>query len=90
MKVWMGVALVAVTQILSAPAAVAATSGTAEAKPKATTSGKTDAGARRVHRRHSASAAEVPTYYARPYYYRPYPYGVPVPFFLGFEYLPRY
>ena len=29
-----------------------------------------------------------PTYYARPVYYRPYPYGVPAPFFLGFGYLP--
>ena len=23
-------------------------------------------------------------YYARPFYYRPYPYGVPDPFVLGF------
>jgi hypothetical protein len=25
-----------------------------------------------------------PHYYARPYHYRPYPYGVPYPFVLGF------
>lgn len=25
-----------------------------------------------------------PHYYARPVYYRPYPYGVPAPFVLGF------
>ncbi|MCW1995214.1 UNVERIFIED_ORG: hypothetical protein M2193_004704 [Bradyrhizobium japonicum] len=32
--------------------------------------------------RHSAS--RDPRYYARPVYYRPYPYGVPAPFVLGF------
>jgi hypothetical protein len=26
----------------------------------------------------------APHYYARPIYYRPYPYGVPAPFVLGF------
>jgi hypothetical protein len=31
-----------------------------------------------------------PSYYARPVYYRPYPYAVPVPFFLGFGFAPRW
>jgi hypothetical protein len=47
----------------------------------------TDVGTRRIDR-HNRSVrrypAEVPHYYARPIYYRPYPYGVPYPFVLGF------
>jgi len=30
------------------------------------------------------------SYYARPVYYRPYPYAVPLPFFLGFGFAPRW
>ena len=89
MKIWIGVALVAATQAIGAPAAIAAASGP-EAKAKIATSNTTDLGARRVYRRHPAYPAYVPTYYARPYYYRPYPYSVPAPFFLGFGYLPYY
>jgi hypothetical protein len=90
MKIWIGVALVAAAQVFNAPAAIAATSRDAEAKAKVATSNTTDLGARRVYRRYPADPAYVPTYYARPYYYRPYPYSVPVPFFLGFGYLPYY
>ena len=90
MKVWIGVALIAAVQALSAPPAIAAASGGAEPKAKTTTSNAREVSARRIFRRHPASAAYVPTYYARPYYYRPYPYDVPVPFFLGFGYLPYY
>jgi hypothetical protein len=89
MKAWIGVALVAAAQAFSAPAAIAAT-GTAPQSKAAVASNATDPGARRIHRRHPASPAYVPTYFARPYYYRPYPYDVPVPFFLGFGYLPYY
>ena len=47
--------------------------------------------ARRVFRDHPAYVGPYqPTYFARPYYYAPYPYGVPAPFFLGFAYLPYY
>ena len=38
----------------------------------------------------SRFAVAPPTYFARPYYYRPYPYALPAPFFLGFGYLPYY
>ncbi|BCA08650.1 hypothetical protein BDS110ZK25_77320 [Bradyrhizobium diazoefficiens] len=42
----------------------------------------------RRHARHDDiarhSASRDPRYYARPVYYRPYPYGVPAPFVLGF------
>ena len=58
----------------------------------AATSGATDLRARGIFRDRPAYAGypNSPTYFARPYYYRPYPYGVPVPFFLGFAYLPYY
>ncbi|WFU41268.1 hypothetical protein QA640_01655 [Bradyrhizobium sp. CB82] len=45
-----------------------------------------DFGMRR-HDRYARSVRHVPYqphYYARPVYYRPYPYGVPAPFVLGF------
>jgi hypothetical protein len=42
----------------------------------------------RRHARHDDIARQYarhdPHYYARPIYYRPYPYGVPAPFVLGF------
>jgi hypothetical protein len=93
MKAWIGVSLVAAALAFASPAAFAET----KAAPKAKTAafGVTDFGARRVYRRYPAYPAyarypSYPAYYARPYYYRPYPYGVPVPFFLGFGYLPYY
>ena len=45
-----------------------------------------DFGVRR-HDRYARSVRRVPyhvRYYARPVYYRPYPYRVPAPFVLGF------
>jgi hypothetical protein len=86
MKAWIAATFVTAALTLSAPAALAAANGTAEAK--AATSRSVYFGARPVHRRYPAYPA--PAYYARPYYYRPYPYGVPAPFFLGFGYLPYY
>lgn len=41
----------------------------------------------RRHARHDVAqpaARPDPRYYARPVYYRPYPYGVPAPFVLGY------
>jgi hypothetical protein len=91
MNIWMGVALVASALAFSGPVAVAGTSTTPRAKAAAT-SGATDLRAPRIFRDRPAYAGypNSPTYFARPYYYRPYPYGVPVPFFLGFAYLPYY
>jgi len=91
MKAWIGVAFVAAALALGAPAAIAETRGA----PQAKAADATDFGARRVYRCYPSYPAyarypSYPTYYARPYYYRPYPYGVPVPFFLGFGYLPYY
>ena len=90
MKIWMGVVLVAAASTFSAPAAVAGNS-TAPRVKAAATSGATDLRARRIFRDHPAYVGPYqPTYFARPYYYAPYPYGVPAPFFLGFAYLPYY
>lgn len=47
----------------------------------------TDIGARRHARYHDGVrrvAPYQPHYYARPVYYRPYPYSVPAPFVFGF------
>ena len=85
MKAWIGAALVTSALALAAPESLAAANGAVAAK--AATTRTVYFGARPVHR---YPAYPVPTYYARPYYYRPYPYDVPVPFFLGFGYLPYY
>jgi hypothetical protein len=47
--------------------------------------------AARRHDRHFSRYVDrsLPSYYARPVYYRPYPYAVPLPFFLGFGFAPR-
>jgi hypothetical protein len=91
MKGWIGVAFVGAALALGVPQAVAETGAAPRAKA-AVTSGATDLTARRIFRDRPAYAGYPysPTYFARPYYYRPYPYGVPVPFFLGFAYLPYY
>jgi hypothetical protein len=91
MKVRIGLAFVAAALAFGAPQAVAGTSTAPRAKA-AVISGATDLTARRIFRDRPAYAGYPysPTYFARPYYYRPYPYGVPVPFFLGFAYLPYY
>jgi hypothetical protein len=46
----------------------------------------------RRHDRHFGRYVDrsLPSYYARPVYYRPYPYAMPVPFFLGFGFVPRW
>ena len=93
MKAWIATALVAIALACSASAS-ASERGVARAKPQAAVESQaTDVTARRVHRRsvyRPAALPYYPTYYARPVYYRPYPYGVPAPFFLGFAYLPPY
>ena len=90
-NIWIGVTLVASALAFSGPAAAAGTNATPRAKATAT-SGAADLRARRIFIDRPAYAGypNSPIYFARPYYYRPYPYGVPVPFFLGFAYLPYY
>lgn len=67
-------------------ASVAASQDAAKAKPKASASAA-DIGARRHMRHHVGErhiAPDAPRYYARPVYYRPYPYGAPAPFVFGY------
>jgi hypothetical protein len=76
---WIGVAVV-----LAAMAGIPAAA--AESRTPQQISA-TDIGARRQHRHDDSVRRYVPSephYYARPIYYRPYPYGVPAPFVLGF------
>jgi hypothetical protein len=78
-------ALVIVSALASAPGSTPAPA--AAATREQTFAAVFDPGARR----HSHYIVELrrdparePHYYARPVYYRPYPYGVPAPFVLGF------
>ena len=92
MKGWLGGAFIAAALALSPPVAIAATDVAPQAKARPNT---TDFSARRAYRRYPAYPSyarypSYPSYYARPHYYRPYPYTAPVPFFLGFGYLPHY
>jgi hypothetical protein len=88
MKGWIGVLLAAIMLAFGAPALAQTTGGAAKVVAK---SNATELSARRAHRGYVYRPATVPyypAYYARPAYYRPYPYPVPAPFFLGFAYLP--
>ena len=83
MRIMIGAALVVATLTSGAPAIAGDVPATRmyAARPDAI-----DATARRLFRRQVYRPSYLPyypTYYARPIYYRPYPYGVPVPFFLG-------
>jgi hypothetical protein len=67
--------------------AVAAQSGLQKPQPRQAT----DLSARRrtPHPARYADRPQVqPYYYDRPGYYRPYPYALPLPFFLGFGFQP--
>lgn len=81
MTKWIGlVAAVAIVGFVPAAPSMAATQSVT--KPQAT-----DIGARRHDRKshiNRAAPPYEPHYYARPVYYRPYPYGVPAPFVFGF------
>jgi hypothetical protein len=89
MKTLIGAAVVAVAFALAGPAAI---DPAAAASPKAgvhaiDASKATDFSARRRYRhyyRYGYRPYYRPYYYARPYYYRPYPYYAPAPFPFGF------
>ena len=95
MKTWIGGAALAAGLALFAPAAMGSAAA-ANSKPgiHATEASKTtDLSARRrnwYHRHYAYRPSDRPYYYDRPYDYRPYPYGAPVPFFLGFGFGPSW
>ncbi|MET0679350.1 MAG: hypothetical protein ABW175_26430 [Bradyrhizobium sp.] len=93
MRTWLSAAFVAGALVVVGPGAIAK----ANAAPSANSNGAgastaTDFGAHRHHRRHHRhtvySRKYAPAYYARPVFYRPYPYQTPVPFFLGIGFGP--
>jgi len=90
MKARLGVAIAtALLAFSSAPAASAGTRIVPQVVRCPGAQGENEAG--RIFRDHPAYVRSYsPAYFARPYYYAPYPYSVPVPFFLGFGYLPYY
>ena len=95
MKTWIGAAIVAAALAVGGPAATASaaaalveaddaqTAGLAEARP--TSARGVTIG---VYYRLSAVLPALSHYYARPYYYRPYPYSAPAPFMFGFGFGP--
>ena len=81
---WIGIAVALGLIVASPGVSIAATQDAAKSKAPASA---TEIGARRHARHHDAVrqfAPHEPRYYARPVSYRPYPYGVPAPFVLGF------
>lgn len=95
MKRWIGAAALAVILMSGGAAAInaAAAQPTHAAVQKPQVSDTTDLSARSRVRRHIRYADRryvQPRYYDRPDYYRPYPYASPVPFFLGFNFGPRW
>jgi hypothetical protein len=95
MTTWIGAAIVtaavAVTLAVGVPIATAAPSK--PTIPKADSQSAIDFSARRYQRRYHrhdyrSYGRPQPHYYARPYYYRPYPYSVPAPFTFGFGFGP--
>ena len=97
MKTWIkaAIATAAVTVILAVGGPVASSRGCcasmieANGGRKRLPRGATDFSARRHYRRYYRHVYR-PHYYARPYYYRPYPYYAPAPFPFGFGFGPRW
>ena len=97
MKILIGAAAVAGALVFAGPAAVnSAAAAAPQIKAKsAGISYATDFSAQRYHRRYYRYGYRPyyrpyyqPYYYARPQYYRPYPYYSPAPFTFGFGFGP--
>lgn len=95
MRPLLGMAVVGAALALSGPAAVAASNKVPQAISQAAKSDATDFSAHRRHYRHGprpdyrhSAYRPYPDYYARPVYYRPYPYVAPAPFVFGIGYGP--
>ncbi len=95
MKTSIGAAILTIALAVGDPLGTAS-AAEAPSKPTAQTANSgsaTDFSARRTHRRYDRHGYRSydrpqPRYYARPYYYRPYPYSVPAPFTFGFGFGP--
>jgi hypothetical protein len=86
-----GAALLALFAICNASTVVNAAETSSQATPpKHQVSKATDIGARRHDRRHDYVVVRRDDgyYEDRPVYYRPYPYALPAPFFLGLAFSP--
>jgi hypothetical protein len=86
-----GAALLAFAAICDASTVVNAAETSSQATPpKHQVRKATDIGARRHDRRHDYAVARGDDgyYEDRPVYYRPYPYALPAPFFLGLAFSP--
>jgi hypothetical protein len=96
MKGPMTTVLVAAALMLSGLAAITAASAAPRAKiQNAGTSDATDFSAHRHHRRYYRHRGhyrpkDLPYYYGRPSYYRPYPYQTPAPFTFGIGFGPSW
>jgi hypothetical protein len=91
MKRSIGAAVIAGSLALAGPAAIdPAAAASSKVVSISAAAASTDLGARRHrhYRRYAYRPAYPPYYYDRPTYYRPYPYSVPAPFFLGFAFGP--
>ncbi len=87
MKRWIGAAAFAAVLVSAVPATTnpAAATSLRAGVNNADASDATDLSARRRHYRHHTYRPYYrPYYYARPDYYRPYPYYAPAPFPFGF------
>lgn len=94
MKKWIGAAILALALMVGGSAAIEPAAA-APFVQKQQASQATDFSARRYHRRYYRHVYRPyygygyrPYYYARPYYYRPYPYYAPAPFPFGFGFGP--
>jgi hypothetical protein len=90
MTKWFGAAMLAAILMFAGPVAIksAAASPSVGASPTHV-SKATDLSARRRYRHYRRYYRPYyPSYYARPYYYQPYPYYAPAPFTLGFGFGP--
>ena len=95
MKISIGAVILAAALAFGGPAATASAVAPSKAGVHAVgppaPQKATDFSARRHYRRYDRYGYRPyyrPNYYARPYYYRPYPYDAPAPFPLGFGFGP--
>lgn len=91
MRNWLFAAFVAGVLNVVGPGTIE-TAIAASAKPNSASA--SDFSVHRHHKRYHRHAVQsrpfAPAYYARPIFYRPYPYQTPVPFFLGIGFGPAW